>query len=149
MSSNRLLHTAALTLRVPGFNYHPIWPSQGWTTLYAQKTEHRWCSFCDSASPWDTGGHWLTPLSVNHTSAKNHLTDMAACVPHNLENELCSGPLTTLLSSHGINQTNHLLTRPKKDSSNCHVTMDLSWPYPRGHSVKIIRASHYDKTSLT
>ena len=75
-----------------------------------------------------------TPSLGNHPLANHHLQDLTVYIVK----EVCHG---TMLGPFLVPpfqlwcQINPLLIRPKKDSENRKVIMDLSWPHPPGVSI--------------
>ncbi len=74
------------------------------------------------------------PASDNHASARNHLQHVRAYVHKEVEEGALLGPFEEPPFAPWC-QVNALLTRPKKDSNDRRVIMDLSWPHSPLKSV--------------
>ena len=69
----------------------------------------------------------LTSFYHNHTSARDHPTDMASYITTELAHSALPRPFE-FPPFFPWCQTSPLLTLPKKDNTTCRVILDLSWP---------------------
>ena len=84
----------------------------------------------------------------NHPSARQHACDIEAYVCKEVASGSYSAwPLKHPPFSHWC-QINALLTRPKKDSEDHHIIMDLSWPHLPLHSVNVSTPTDLYRVSL-
>ena len=75
-----------------------------------------------------------TPSVANHRLANHHPRDLVVYVIKDLKHRAMLGSFSAPPFQSWCH-VNPLLTRPKKDSSNRRVIIDLSWPLPPEHSV--------------
>ena len=70
-----------------------------------------------------------TPFSGKHPSVNNHMRDLAAYTTKELKQGSMLSPFTAPTFPLWC-QTNPLLTKPKKNSRDKRVIIDLSWTLP-------------------
>ena len=75
-----------------------------------------------------------TPTYNNHGSARNYPTHFRAYVDREVAEGALLGPFNDVPFKPWA-QVNPLMSRPKRDSAECRIIVDLSWPPAPGCSV--------------
>ena len=101
-----------------------------WRAIAKKPSQHRIVDFLLYGFPEGYEGPIPTPSISNHTSATNHLRDVAIYICEEVQHGVILGPFPHP-SFHPWCQTSPLMTQPKRGSHNrqLQVILDLSWPH--------------------